>query len=1707
MLVLLLLFVSVARSEPLSCYHPTACYDASNTLGFALCSASGGELSAQSCCDGYCATHQGFAGCSACEYECPLSSIYCPITIGDELRPDCDRNACVEGVCTHGGASCGGEYPQCPCVCGSGQEQTECTAHPQSPPKPCHHTLKCNHLYMNQLQPCVRDVCVKAPGAHRGHALHDASEPCYSDNDTPCICESTGHACEYAAPEPPPAQTCDAICDFDTDDTCETSSCVRQFPHQHFGHCQFNSYEQCLTDADCGCVCHESHKPCRPAPVLCPSMQCLNETAGSMCHFQHCQFALGQDHGACTLCGSPCSSDEQCPCVCDGDHKTRCVPGPTTTAPTTTAPPTTTTTMSTATSTTINTPCCAQLVDVGGGQLQLSCNQFDNQCPSDWLLNADTVPPYCNDVCLPVLGCCEDPDADNEDGVSCEPDLVAAECELSYGSMTTQLQFCNASCLPIRTCCYANGACSDTTLAHCVDIEGTANAAGSMTCNDRCEPIGCCFVNDQCSEVSNSDCGGIFTSGPCCPTRPECGCISPAPTPAPTPSPTPCSGECPSVFADSPAVGGVEMCTLLQTFGTCAGEAMCIGIAYNGTTQAFEQYVCNTNTPCAGNTCECASLCGCLYEAGFVRCSDIPQPTTTTTTTPTTTMTTPSPTPAVCGNVCPILNTTGGNTHQPLININTFCTLQVPTLGSPGYPSGYCAVPVVDNVLTGALTCVYTTTNYDRLPCFSGPTTCVEPNDPCTCDLVCSCKYQNTENAQFLYDACSSSTTTATTTESATTTSTSSTTPAPTTSTTPTPTPSCDVDAPTVCGVRPGCKGGARDGKECVTVRDCPGGDACVPLHKACQNAAPCFACESTDPKDALRTCRVCLECTEEEIVEQAAHPEHKYAFKCCPVGLNGAIDGPVPPEDKCDKSTGAPSDCARAYNCMCEIGSCEDAHDGVEGCGPFTSDICSGATVVQENEYVAAHIICGDDACDSDYDYFLLNVTRHKGIVVYLSTPSAHVSVSQLGCPGVTEVALFDAATVGGTDEGFTAYQLTVASFGVYAIQIRVDCVDGVACVPYKLFFKTQPVLCPAALCDLHTCISTIDCGTDASCFGCDNKYGRCVERSNCATDDCCLSAGEPADTCIDAADGVACVICNGENCLLASCFNGACTTGPYDQPFNCDCRCARMCWKDEDCELIEGYTRDCDMHNGACVYRAIPPEQVQSLSIMRGQRTGVKPQCMRDALDASERGYASYAMDRFGAFDANGQRRPALCGGSVEWQRIAVDGEDVPTTLQSECCVASFASWRTECFHGDDEATESGHTWADRAWHLMQSARALGQSGRAQQATAKACCASLIWAAIGKACGRTTDAWGVGALSVETADVGPVAKWFEDGAGDRDTNDAGLLVSQSTLRRADGSIGAVNTHTILTARGGAYSASLGLAFGASGAFTPHRPDESALCPDRERRLQQAVLDQTATRRQLEAIARPPADSFVAVLRHVYAAADNKVPVGIADAECFTVAGAGTTICPPSPFVALYPTTSSALPLREATLRELLEANIKYREPVVNTQSGTRYQAPLYAASSSYVPSRAIKAAEAPFVLRNHDCGVSILDGDTTTAHAPLVVTIPADTAPHWRCTNEGVPLLVAPDSIERFCRSGPLSGSEHCTNDAVCDGGYCALPATKSGVAYPYATEHFECVARRVDCSVDPSSRCCLPQVLHWERYSERSKELVYEPLPQNK
>ena len=133
-------------------------------------------------------------------------------------------------------------------------------------------------------------------------------------------------------------------------------------------------------------------------------------------------------------------------------------------------------------------------------------------------------------------------------------------------------------------------------------------------------------------------------------------------------------------------------------------------------------------------------------------------------------------------------------------------------------------------------------------------------------------------------------------------------TPAPTDAPTPAPTPPPVCEQESVCGVRPGCVGGADDGLFCNSVDDCEGGTECVTLEQSCNNDAPCLDCDSDEDDLREHQCAPCRYCDAEEFANVDEHA----AIQCCP------FDDPLPPLDA--------AECRPRLNCACR--NCVDKCD-----------------------------------------------------------------------------------------------------------------------------------------------------------------------------------------------------------------------------------------------------------------------------------------------------------------------------------------------------------------------------------------------------------------------------------------------------------------------------------------------------------------------------------------------------------------------------------------------------------------------------------------------------------------------------------------------------------------------------------------------------------------------------------------------------------
>jgi len=545
----------------------------------------------------------------------------------------------------------------------------------------------------------------------------------------------------------------------------------------------------------------------------------------------------------------------------------------------------------------------------------------------------------------------------------------------------------------------------------------------------------------------------------------------------------------------------------------------------------------------------------------------------------------------------------------------------------------------------------------------------------------------------------------------------------------------------------------------------------------------------------------------------------------------------------------------------------------------------------------------------------------------------------------------------------------------------------------------------------------------------------------------------------------------------------------------------------------------------------------------------TPLESSCAQSALDAGERAFAAQTMDRFGGFDWNsGANRPPLCGSLVDTQYITISATTAPVALQAQCCVAATGI-EGVCFGGAESGNQTGRQWLCDANDLLNSAHIDSQRHNTLLAAERACCAGLIYAALGQACGRTgatTDAWSLANTYVarsyngpsETGITnGPVLEFYEDGHREGDTNDLGDSLRVVELyavesRRSTSSkaqLRAINVHSRLLARGGGFTSSYVMLVGnasATGSVVVEQAKSASACSNRNKLMAQMALNVTRTRADVARLEPLPARSFVGVFRSARA---NALPKGVKASECTTIRSAslsgGTASCPLGDLVVLYPTTRGALPdaatgILFDRLTESLSSSA-YREPTANTQKGTKFQLPQYGVDASIIlqpvgssgvtPTQAIR-----FALRNEDCGVTVLGPSSAlplvappllATGGPLSMRIPIDGADGFRWAAEGVMLVQKHDSSDRKCLGGVDSGVAECTNDAMCAaGGMCSAPAARAGVPYLGAWFYFDCLARKIDC--DPTTEteqsqiktlCCNEKIQSWYKYPDNI-DLLY-------
>jgi hypothetical protein len=990
-----------------------------------------------------------------------------------------------------------------------------------------------------------------------------------------------------------------------------------------------------------------------------------------------------------------------------------------------------------------------------------------------------------------------------------------------------------------------------------------------------------------------------------------------------------------------------------------------------------------------------------------------------------------------------------------------------------------------------------------------------------------------------------------------------------------------DCSTPILCGPAPGCIGGPRAGFQCSTNSDCPSG-TCRAMADSCTSNTPCADCLVTGIDDSLHTCKPCVFCDSTHDYSTNTNEQ----TQCCPSSFN------APYRLGCDRTaTGGVNTCGLAFSCDCATSGCGDACDAVANTvtDPKFSAVCAQVKTLVPHLTLSRQccqpVIYGSQEGEStggSTDYYLVTASRPvlefdfttaipEGCTMTFEVVSG-VNPCDATATDLTETIssaapFFTATFAGGTTPSFNtcpsnALSCNLPECGVYLVVITMHCASH-QCVPYDFSYVSKKPACPAVLCSLATCHSSRDC-VSGSCSGCSASSGRCLEHNM-----------QPPqyhnDSCADAAPSTSCQILNGISCELGSCaVSGSstvatCTSLAQPMPaYACDCECPIECTGSSDCAALPGKVALCDVETGSCVYRQphtppSPPVTVMGLADPKSRERALAdgtvalapltPSCAQSALDAGERAFAAQTMDRFGGFDWNtGASRPALCGTLVDTQFITISAISAPVGLQAQCCISSTGV-EGVCFGGAETGNQTGRQWLTQANEMLHNAHIDSQRHNTLLATERACCAGLIYAALGQACGRTgptTDAWSLANTYVSRSfngqsetgtNNGPIEEYMDDGHLDLDNNDLGgqlrvvelyavenrrSLVSGSQLR-------AINVHSRLLARGGGFTSSYVMLVGnasASGSVVVEQTTTGSTCSNRDKQMAQAVLNVTRTRSDVSRLAPLPGRSFVGVFR---TARSGALPKGIKAAECTTIrlspATAGTANCPLGDLAVLYPTTRSALPdATKAILFDRLTETLSttaYREPTANTQKGTKFQLPVYVVDASIIvqplgavgdisPTQSIR-----FALRNEDCGVTVLGPSLAqplqvpllvASGSPLSVRIPIDGA-GFAWTSEGNSLIVKHDSVARNCIGGADSGVATCSNDEMCAvGGTCSAQPVRTGVAYPGGWYYYDCLARHIDCSVpadaDTSQTrklCCSEKVQRWYMYPD-NKDLLY-------
>jgi len=759
--------------------------------------------------------------------------------------------------------------------------------------------------------------------------------------------------------------------------------------------------------------------------------------------------------------------------------------------------------------------------------------------------------------------------------------------------------------------------------------------------------------------------------------------------------------------------------------------------------------------------------------------------------------------------------------------------------------------------------------------------------------------------------------------------------------------------------------------------------------------------------------------------------------------------------------------------------------------------------------------------------------------------------------------------------DENENLYSFSVRP-GKYIVAVHIDGVDSSRhmCAEYDIAAVTHAPICPhdALPCSAPHCFSTRECPRTSSPNGCDSLRSRCIESifgddhedeeaerdqrralfermqlRNDHHEPLVLRPQRAEFVCVGAHDGAPCIDQRSDSlrglCTAGHCRHERCVVHEHARTFPCDCTCAPRCNVDAECNDGNAQTDDFCIHNThQCVNsptmnrpprtsstRSTPaPTTAFNASAIKSVGAPVRSlaaspivsiadkACVRVALDAAERAYAASSMDRVGAFDAKGVRIAPIrtADGIRDVDVMIVAASPLHALESTQCCAA--AAIRSYCLGGEERATHSARQWSDIAYLALDNAHRAAQSGAASLAVRDACCAAMIYEAIGTDSGRVGDQWQLAGARVlrieEFDDVGARCIATDDGHPDKDLNDF-VFEHRRVDLMCDGGrwLCAVNLHTLPLAHGGGHRTSLAVVTGDELSLNSAIVDNGK-CAPRLRNAMPAEASAALVRKELGARTPAlPSGSFgERVIQTLYGNSDSLIAAVGNWTTCTTIGPVGTTPCPRGDLLVLYENTRAPFPLSHPDTLEWFtrsaESRTVYREATTNTQRGTRRVRPLFAVSATMMiaPTRdgslLAKPVEAVRLLvRNEDCGVAALVDSlqmVDSYETPLTISVPASACASWRWADEGQPVFATGDKNQRWCRGGEDSALVTCAlggADICSEGGTCAPPAVQSGVPYPYGWMFFQCAARGVRCDVpNADPRCCDEKVRRWYAYS---------------